>query len=185
MLTYILWHWPFPEVNSQDYETGLAEFHKSLNATEIQGFKQSVVFRDRGATWTGAEDRGYEDWYILEGSAAMDVLNEAAVSEARKLAHDNVAHAAGGAIAGLYNLQQGQVAIESCRFAFWLTKPKGTGYEEFYQLVRPWTERPGVSLWRRQMVLGPTPEFGLFTPERLSLPSNLQSAEVELEPVWP
>ena len=30
MLAYILWHWPFPEVQTQHYESSLVEFHQSL-----------------------------------------------------------------------------------------------------------------------------------------------------------
>ena len=185
MLAYILWHWPFPEVQTQDYESSLVEFHQSLTESTIPGFIESITFRSRGAPWLGSGERGYEDWYLLDGSAAIDLLNEALVSTASKLAHDTTAHAAAGAAAGLYQLQKGEPAGSACRFASWLAKPPGTTYEEFYAGVLPWTSQPEVSLWRRQMVLGPTPEFGVFSPRQLELPSNLLAASVELELVWP
>jgi hypothetical protein len=185
VLVYILWHWPFPEVHTELYEGSLSDFHRSLVASKPQGFKQSCVFHSRGAPWAGASDRGYEDWYLLDGSTALDKLNDAAISQVSKGPHDIVAHAAAGAVGGLYQLKKGEPAMTGCRFAYWLVKPRGTGYEEFYTLLEPWTELAGVSLWRRQMVLGPTPEFGLFSPQNLMLPSNLQALAVQLELVWP
>ena len=77
MLAYILWHWPFPQVTTEDYESSLGQFHQSLSETTISGFKQSIVFRNRGTPWIGEGERGYADWYFMEGTSAMDFLNEA------------------------------------------------------------------------------------------------------------
>ena len=38
--------------------------------------------------------------------------------------------------------------------AVWFGKPAGTSYAEFYDQLAS-----AIPLWRRQMVLGPTPEF--------------------------
>ncbi len=184
MLTYILWHWPFPEVSAESYENNLGEFHRSLAASKIPGFRGSVVFRNSGVPWAGSDQRSYEDWYLLDGSAAMDELNEAAVSAVSKLSHDNTARGTAGAAGGLYRLQTGKPNATDCRFVSWLAKPQGTGYEEFYAGVQTWTSQAGVSLWRRQMVLGPTPEFGMFSTEQPGLPSGLAVVSVELELVW-
>lgn len=184
MLTYILWHWPFLEVNAERYEINLADFHRSLAASNIPGFRESVEFRNSDVPWAGLDQRSYEDWYLLDGSAAMNELNEAAVSAASKLFHDNAARGTAGAAAGLYRLQAGQPNATDCRFATWLAKPQGIGYEDFYASVQTWTSQAGVCLWRRQMVLGPTPEFGMFSTNRLRLPSSLAAVSVELELVW-
>ncbi len=70
--------------------------------------------------------------------------------------------------------------------ARWLAKTRGTGYEEFYARLQPWLDAPGVSLWRRQMVLGPTTEFCLLGADRLPpLPADLLSATTTLERIWP
>lgn len=185
MLAYILWHWPFPQVSTEDYESGLGQFHQSLSETTISGFKQSIVFRNRGTPWIGEGERGYEDWYFIAGTAAMDFLNEAAVSAARKAPHDNTAHAAAGAAGGLYQFQQGSPDFAGYRYVSWLAKPRSTGYDKFYDDMRRWTGQPKVSLWRRQMVLGPTPEIALFCGQRLSLPPDLEMTLVELDQVWP
>ena len=193
MLAYILWHWPFDDVSSLAYEATLAKFHQSLLASAVPGFQESIVFRATGTTWAPPGARVYEDWYLLEGSGAMDPLNEAAVSQVSKLSHDNTALAAAGAAGGLYQLKLGRPKLDTCRFVSWITKPRGTGYEEFYRMVEPWTARPDASLWRRQMVLGPTPEFALVSPAPLLAEptgedtGNLGNSEVvpvNLELVW-
>jgi hypothetical protein len=50
-----------------------------------------MVFRTAGSPWLVANTQTYEEWYLLEGSSALDVLNEAAVSDARLLPHNRVA----------------------------------------------------------------------------------------------
>ena len=99
--------------------------------------------------------------------------------------HDRTAHASGGAAAGIFSLQKGEPQLRACRFAYWMIKPRGDGYDRFYQTLEPWTCDTSASLWRRQMVLGPTPEFGLFSPTPLELPAELTPIVVRLEPVWP
>lgn len=184
MLAYVFWHWPQPEADRNTYEKYLREFHHALVAGKPQGFLRSAVFRLRGAPWLPAVD-AYEDWYLLEGSAALDVINEAAVTAARKEPHDRAArHAAGGA-AGLYRLRAGSDNMEAARLAYWLAKPAGVPYDEFYAQLRPLTDQPGVGLWGRQMVLGPTPEFCLRSPKPIELPANLVAHGFELAPLSP
>jgi hypothetical protein len=127
----------------------------------------------------------YVDWYLLEASAALDGLNEAAVSGMRKGPHDVLARAMG---AGAGSLLQARTpvdapAIGAARWATWLAKPKGMPYDPFYQRLAPVYTRPDVSLWRRQMVLGPTTEFGLLSVEPVQLPAGLESLALRLEPV--
>ena len=184
MLAYLLWHWPFDDVSTETYEGSLARFHQSLLASAIPGLQESFVFRSQGVGWTPPGARVYEDWYLLEGSAAMDPLNDAAVSEVSKPSHDNTAHAAAGAAGGLYQLKLGQPSLDICRWVSWIAKPRGMGYEEFYHAIAPWTSQPQVSLWRRQMVLGPTPEFAMLSVAAPGPMLNLEVLQVELEPVW-
>jgi hypothetical protein len=182
MLAYVFWHWPTAEADRGEYEKALREFHRALAAAKPQGFRRSAAFRLRGAPWLPA-DEAYEDWYLLEGSAALDVINDAAVTAARKEPHDRAArHAAGGA-AGLYRLRAGSDNVEGARHAYWLAKPAGVSYDDFYSQLRPFTDQPGVGLWGRQMVLGPTPEFCLRTPKPVELPANLAVQRIELEPL--
>ncbi len=185
MLAYLFWHWPRGDVGTEAYERILSGFHEKLAEATPEGFRGSATFRVEGQTWVGPEPRAYEDWYFLEGSFALDLLNEVAVSGERREPHDRAARAAAGGVGGLYRLKIGEHEAAGPRFATWLTKPPGTDYQDFYTGLEPWTERPGTSLWRRQMVLGPAPEFCLLGSERYRLPESLEPVEVRRDPVWP
>ena len=184
MLCYVFWHWPLAEVATEAYETDLQGFQRSLLAVQSTGLIESAAFRVEGAPWVAGE-RAYQDCYLLEGSAALDVLNEAAVSPTCKQAHDRVARGAAAGVGGLYHLQRGDPLLMAARVATWLVKPRQTIYDEFYESLAVWTSCPGVSLWRRQMTLGPTPEFCLLTAEKQELPSGLAPLTTRLERIWP
>ncbi len=47
-------------------------------------------------------------------------------------------------------------------------------YDDFYKLLAHVTAQPGVALWGRQMVLGPTSEFCLHSSAPVELPANLR-----------
>lgn len=143
-----------------------------------------MVFRIEGAPWIPDARPGYEDWYLVEGSSALDPLNEAAVSGICKEPHDRVAQRAGGGVAGLYRLRRGEPKVVEAHAALWLAKPKGTGYQDFYEQLRAWMERSPASLWGRQMVLGPTPEFCLLARDRLEPPPSLSAVSIKLELLW-
>lgn len=182
-LAYVFWHWPQRETDVATYEKQLAEFHRMLGEARPKGFSGSATFRLQGAPWM--EGAGYEDWYLVQDSAALDPLNEAAVAAAVKRAHDAAAlHTAGGT-AGLYRWRAGAGKCEEGRVAHWFAKPAGTGYEELYERLKLFTQQPGVALWQRQMVLGPTPEFCLRAGEPLELPPALDDLAVKLERIWP
>jgi hypothetical protein len=90
-----------------------------------------------------------------------------------------------GGAGGLYRFRSGQLTVSQSQFAVWLSKPLGTSYEAFYDSLSPWTSHPGVGLWGRQMVLGPTPEFCLLSPDKIELPQTLNGLALTLEPIWP
>lgn len=183
MLAYVFWHWPYPDADRDSYKNDLMKFHSSLASVKPNGFQNSVVFQIKGAPWVGENAEAYEDWYLVEGSCALDVLDNAAMSHAHKGSHDRVAQRAAGGAGGLYRLRTGQGDVQQARFAIWLSKPTGTSYEMFYDLLSGWTSQPGVGLWGRQMVLGPTPEFCLLSPERIDLPETLDGLRLRLEPI--
>jgi hypothetical protein len=185
MLAYVFWHWPYRNVDRASYQDDLAKFHMSVATSRPDGFQYSVVFRIEGTPWIGEEVEAYEDWYVVEGSWALDLLNDAAVSHSRKEPHDRVAQRAAGGAGGLYRFRNGQVDVRQSRFAAWLSKPTGTSYETFYASLSPWTSQPGVGLWGRQMVLGPTPELCLLSPARIDLPESFKGLTSGLKPTWP
>jgi hypothetical protein len=152
MLAYVFWHWPAePGSDRAAYERAQAAFHQRLAEAPAPGFLRSWSFRVTGAPWLKVEN-AYEDWYLLQGSAALDPLNEAAVAPPAGDAHDRAAVGAAG-MGGLYRLHSGEPNPVSGR-AGWFHKPAGLPYRELYAAMAP-----KATLWRRQMVLGPGPEF--------------------------
>jgi len=184
MLAYTFWHWKAPEVSRELYEKALSEFQKSLAAAAPDGFQGSMVVRLNGAPWTGTATEAYEELYLLQGSGAMDILNEAAVSASCKATHDRAARMAAGGCAGLYRLRLGAENIFQARVAAWFAKPAGTIYDELYRLITQRVDSSQGSLFGRQMVLGPTPEFCLLTPSKFDLPENFNPIWLSREVVW-
>src|SRR5215467_15758131 len=105
MLAYVFWHWPRPEIERGQYLDQLTEFHRTLAAHMPPGFQRSVVSRIQNANWLNTDGEVFEEWYLLDDSAAMDRLNEAAVSGACEEPHNRVARAAADGTGGLYRLR--------------------------------------------------------------------------------
>ncbi|HEV7663079.1 MAG TPA: hypothetical protein VGQ62_06050 [Chloroflexota bacterium] len=185
MLAYVFWHWPQAGHAAAEYEQLQRNFHDALAQTNVAGFQRSFVFRLTGSTpWLGATP-AYADWYLVDGFAALDALNVAAISGPCEQPHAAVARAMGGGAGSLFGLR-GDVApgVAGARYATWLTKPRSMTYDTFYGTVAGLASSQESSLWRRQMVLGPTPEFGLLTPEPLVFDRIFQPLSLELSPIW-
>jgi hypothetical protein len=163
LLAYVFSHRPAGGVDLAAYEASLRRFHAELARASLDGFIESATF---------AIGDGYSDWYLLESSSAMDVLNAAAVSGARASAHDAVARVATDGVGKLLNLASGRPSMEE-GFEVRFGKPAGMPYPDLYARLESWTEGSGVSLWRRMMVLGPPPEFSLITPSKVDLPGEM------------
>jgi hypothetical protein len=153
VLAYVFWHAPEIVDDLDTYETALAAFHRGLTPADIRGFRGSHACAVDGAVWVAAPVV-YEDWYFVDDFTALGTLNENAVSGHRRTPHDNVAAMAVKSIAGAYALHHGAAQVSNASRAVWFGKPRRTSYDEFYDQVGD-----RGSLWRRQMVLGPTPEF--------------------------
>ena len=95
--------------------------------------------------------------------------------------------AAAGAVeaasAGLYTLRVGSADLAAARACAWLAKPRGMTYQNFFASIEPWTSAGDVAVLRRQMVLGPTPEFCLLSPQQLDLPASMGAVHCRLAPV--
>lgn len=183
MLSYTFWHWKRADVVADDYEAHLARFHEALNASPPPGLRATHAFAIAGAPWANDWGAAYEDWYLVDGSAALDPLNDAAVSAARQAPHDAVAAVTGGGTAGLYRLRLGAPVAEP-RVAAWFAKPAGTSYLELFQWLSPVIAAHEGALWGRQMTLGPTPEFCLQLPAAVALDRRIAPLEVPLRRVW-
>jgi hypothetical protein len=173
MLAYVFSHRPAGGVDIAVYETALTRFHAALASAPPSGFVRSSTFK--------VGDR-YSDWYLVDGSAALDVLNAAAVSGARTPAHDAAARMAVDGVGKLYSLVSGEPAAGP-GFEIQFSKPAGVGYPDHYERLRRYTKGPGVSLWRRMMVLGPPPEFCVLAPSEVELPPEYRPEVLRREPI--
>lgn len=173
MLAYVFSHRPAGGVDVAEYDAALQRFHASLAAAAPRGFLGSSSFR---------VGDGYSDWYLVEDSAALDPLNEAAVSGARTPVHDAAARMAVDGVGKLYSLAAGEGRSQA-GFEIHFSKPAGTGYADLYERMQPFTGRPDTSLWRRMMVLGPPPEFCLLSPAEVELPREFRAEVLRREPV--
>lgn len=173
MLAYVFFHRAAAGVEIPAYEAALRRFHGLLAKGPPPGFTGSNTYR------IGA---GYADWYLIERSAALDPLNEAAVTGARSSTHDAVAHMSADGAGKLLALISGRAGIEP-GFEIRFSKPVGVSYPELYERLKPWTDRTEVSLWRRMMVLGPAPEFCLVAPAEHQLPAEMRPEILRREPV--
>ena len=183
-LAYTFWHWRRPSVPAAEYEDRQRAFHAALAEHPPAGFSQSISSRVTGAPWANGGGEAYQDRYIVHDSAALDVLEQAAISGARQRPHDAAARAADGGTAGLY---QARLAppVRAPRQGLWFSKPEGMAYEELFARCKPLVHEGESVLWMRQMVLGPSPEFCLESTNGLSLPPEFRPLSVALRPIWP
>jgi hypothetical protein len=123
---------------------------------------------------------GYEDWYLVRSSAALDDLNEAAVSPQRWDVHAAIASKMGPGHGGLYQHLYGHEQPRDGQRAVWITRPRGIRYEPVLRELID--EAAGfLSCWRRRMVLGPADEFLIIGTSQLKLstPQGWQKRTVE------
>src|ERR1044071_6393676 len=185
MLAYVFWHWPRPEIERGQYLDHLTAFHRTLAANKPPGFQRSVVFRINGANWLNTDGEAYEEWYLLDDSAAMDPLNDAAVSGVCEEPHNRVAREAADGIGGIYRLRAGKEELSEARFVLWLSKPAGVSYKDFYSALEPLTSQPGVALWGRQMTLGPTTEVCIHSTNPIELPDGFSGLQPQITRIIP
>jgi len=164
VLAYVFSHRPAQGVEPERYEAVLREFHGRLAAGPPRGFISSLTYRIGD---------GYADWYLLVDSAAMDSLNEAAVSGSRTTPHNLAARMAVDGVGKLLLLTAGEHDdAASCEIRF--AKPAGMSYADLYASLRSVTTAKGAGLWRRMMVLGPPPEFCLTATSPVELPAAMR-----------
>ena len=138
-LAYVFWHWPGA---SDGYDDRMQAFHTAL------GRAGTVTFALERAPF-GSDAPPYEDWYPVEDWTAIGVLNDFAISGARKAPHDAVAAMSRAGAGGVYRLLQDGPPLAEVRFAAWLHAPPPPGLE-------------GAAVWQRQLVLGPAPEYAVL-----------------------
>ncbi|MCW5978606.1 MAG: hypothetical protein KIT09_11040 [Bryobacteraceae bacterium] len=185
MLAYVFWHWPHPGGDVNSYVRRFSDFHALLSVNRPPGFLSSAVFRIEGVAWAPSNIPVFEDWYLLDGSAALDPLNVAAVAPPLREPHDLAARAAAGGTAGLYSLRRGSRDVDRVRQALWFSKPPRETYDDLFRRIDPIVAACGGGLWGRQMILGPTPEFCLLSEAPVEWPGGPTGVAVGHDPVWP
>jgi hypothetical protein len=168
------------------------------------GLRASVAFKLATTPWLpapaqelagepGGGDGVYEDWYLLEDFTALGVLNEAAVGLGHRSSHDEVARRFGSGAGGLYGLLEGELdgdSLGQATLAVWVSRPPGAPRHGLGELLGDGMSPRGASLWRRQLVFGPAPEFCLLADvasqgvDSTRLPAGWTATVLEREVLW-
>jgi hypothetical protein len=184
MLAYAFWHWPRPQVENRLYQENLINFHRTLARQKPTGFHFSRCLLVAHASWLGRGEMTYEDWSIVENSAALDTLNDGAVTGICQEPHRAVAQWTAGSGAGLYRFHSGVAALPAVQRVYRFDKPADLTYAELFANLHPLLLDGRGGLWVRQMNLGPGPEFCLQSFVELALPQNLQVLDIPAQQVW-
>jgi hypothetical protein len=202
MLAYLFWHRPRESSEVESYEQAQLAFHRSLARSRPVGMYGSAVFRVAEIPWLAADERsgapGYEDWYLLEDHTALGVLGEAAVGHGHRTAHDDLARRYGAGAGGLYGLVEGERCASGAHaellgeasLAIWVARPLGAERSPLAELLGDGMDPAHASLWRRQFVFGPAPEFCLLARESTAgvadtrLPAGWTATSLEREALW-
>jgi hypothetical protein len=143
MLAYVFWHRFRQGMDPKDYEEAQQGFHSSIEV-------ESACFCLAALPFDASRD-GYEDWYLVNSWDALDELNRTAVDSQRGPSHDRAAAAAADGWGAVYALARGPASIPAG--VEWRDKPRGEPSKRFLASL------PETTVWRRQLVLGPAPEF--------------------------
>jgi hypothetical protein len=217
MLAYVFWHRPLDGSAAEAYEHAEVAFHRSLARARPAGMRGSAVFRVAELPWLApvpAADAtpiepaggkaqgdpqsgaaGYEDWYLVEDYTALGILNEAAVAHGHRTVHDDLARRFGTGAGGLYGLVEGELApgldsIGDAAIAVWVARTPGVERRPLGELLGDGMDPRHASLWRRQLVFGPAPEFCLLAPEPppgvapTRLPAGWTARSLTRETLW-
>jgi hypothetical protein len=197
VLAYVFWHRPRQPAKTEEYEQAQLAFHRSLARNQPFGMRGSASFRVAHIPWLAVADGqeasvGYEDWYMVEDYTALGVLNEAAVGHGHRTPHDEAARRFGTGAGGLYGLVEGERndLPSAASLAIWVRRPPGSERRPLGELLGDGMDPRHASLWRRQLVLGPAPEFCLIAEEASAgvaatrLPDGWSATTLQREGLW-
>ena len=184
-LAYVFWHWPKPEVSAGSYEANLISFMRSLNSDKPRGFVEATSFRADALPWGRQGGSTYEDWYVLEDFAALGSLNDGAVAGQSRGPHDAVAKGYMRGAGGVFKTVSGGLSLRNARYATWIEKTIGPSYQSYYDDVGKNVGGKETILWRRQLVLGPSPQFCVHSAEPIQFPRSFRPTSTRLERIGP
>jgi hypothetical protein len=156
-LAYAFFHRPRRTVRRTEYERALAQFHVRLAQTPTEGFRESAALRLATAPWREARPRAvYLDWYVVEGFQSLDPVRAVAYRPPWVRSHRAIARWAADGWGALYSGPRGARPPDLGDRLAWFGSSS--------LLTVPWGDLrrggpPMGTLWRRQLALGPSPEF--------------------------
>jgi hypothetical protein len=193
MLAYLFWHRPAEGVDPDAYEQAQIRLHRSLAARPPEGFRGSTLYRAEALSWlVPGAGVGYEDWYVVDDWAAIGVLRQAAIGRGHRTAHASAARHTGAGVGGIYRLLEGEPRSMSANLAIWVSAVVGHAEQEVEALLLgDGADHTCDGLWRRELGLGPAPEYCLLVqvapagvgPERL--PQQWQAQSMKRERLYP
>ncbi len=167
MTAYVFWHRPFAEIDQQAHEDALIAFHRNLVKRTCDGFQGSATYRISETPWLDGLS-GYEDWNFVKSSAALDPLNKMAVAPDMWDVHAGVSGKTDVGHGGIYYHVLRDADPNSLTRTAWLKRPRGIRYEGPLKEISSQVIG-SVSVWRKQMVLGPGFEFALMGDHSFTL----------------
>jgi hypothetical protein len=194
ILKFVLWTWPSATASAAEFRDSRVKFHRVMAQHKVDGFLGSAMFSIDTAPWSGAflfenspwatgHRTVYEEWYLFHGSAALDAVNERVHEGPYKESHGKfLRHDLGGECAGLYYARKGDVGqalagVQKPGHTLWFNKASGT-YDALLEQLAPTLASSECALWRRLLVLGPTPEFHIDVDAPTTLPEELRPYRV-------
>jgi hypothetical protein len=121
------------------------------------------------------------------------VLNEAAVGHGHRSAHEQAARAFGDGAGGLYGLLEGEpdgAARATASPAVWVGRSPESPHRALGDLLGDGIDPRRASLWQRQLMLGPAPEFCLLAGEppagvaSTRLPAGWSATAIARDVLW-
>jgi hypothetical protein len=180
-VAYLFFHRPGSRVPRSSYERALIRFHGALARHPTPGFVASVALRLSGAPWKASSVRPlYLDWYVVEGFQSLDPIRVVAYRPPWVGPHRFVARLAADGWGSLY------AGSPAARLP--AARDRLVWFASSHPLARSVLDRAGSHgrmVWRRQLALGPSPEF--CWPTESAIPPALSRGAVvtRLERLFP
>ncbi len=187
MLAYVFWHQRASQTTREEYQQKLIAFHQILQKRDSEGFLFSMVLETARLPWMKEETEVYEDWYLVENSAALDPLDKASVTGICQEPHNQIARLAAYGTGALYRLKDETITpatLSGIRSVTWFSKPDGMSYAQLYALMPELRGDPQGILWQRQMTMGPALEFCLHNAQENPLPAQIKGIQLPTQPIF-
>lgn len=179
MYAYVFWHAAPANIASGEYQKTLLHFGRALATLKIPGLLNNASYSIGEIPWLG--EPGYEDWAWLQSLSVLEPLNERAVVGPMEKPHRAIAQLTRhGGFGALFSLVAGTHEVPGDSKVIWVSRPRGLQWREVMPAIIK-SANADVAVWRRLMVLGPSPEFAIIGPPALTLtlPPGWTAFEIE------